>query len=100
MFKVKRESKAENSTEQGFKPGPARRAVLLAPKSETSDVLIRNLSLFNVETRMISELDVQQPLNPSPHFIIIDIENVDSIRKRMDGIKKWGEANKVRREVV
>lgn len=89
--------KVQNETFTGetFKPGPPRRAVLLTAPTESSHVLLRNLRQYNVESEMIGDLDDAGRPDPPPHFLVVDVENVASIRDRLYGIKKWGKGAKV-----
>lgn len=91
MVKVQNEA----PTGERFKPGPARRAILLTAPSESSDVLVRNLRQFNIATDLVEELDDAHRPDPTPHFLVVDVENVASIEDRLERIKKWGKDAKV-----
>lgn len=86
---------AGDTPEQYFRPGPPRRGVLYAPRKETSEVLVRNLRQFNIATEIISEHNVSDLLEPPPHFLIIDIDNVADMREKLSSIRSWGQAHKV-----
>ena len=91
MVKVQNEA----PTGKTFKPGPARRAILLTAPSESSNVLVRNLLQFNIATDMVEELDDARRCDPTPHFLVVDVENVASIEDRLARIKEWGKDAKV-----
>lgn len=94
MFKVKREPALNGEVGgegKGFPPGPERRAALLAPTSETGDVLQRNLELFNIRTRRVDAAEEVGEV----HFVVVDVDDVAGMRERVDELKKWGKAHKV-----
>lgn len=95
MVKVENEAPSEQ-----FKPGPSRRAVLMTAPTESSNVLARNLRQFNIQTEIVGELDADHQPVPAPDFLVVDVESVESIRDRLEGIKKWGKGAKVSDRVV
>jgi hypothetical protein len=96
MFKVTREAPAPTiSREPRFQPGPARKAVVFAPDTETTAVLIRNLQQFNVEPTRDGRLQLDELLDPPPHFVFIDIDKVEEFRDRLSSFAKQDEFSKV-----
>ncbi|KAJ9113617.1 hypothetical protein QFC22_005925 [Naganishia vaughanmartiniae] len=96
MFKVPREKTAPTPRkEPKFQPGAARKAIVFAPDIETTAVLMRNLQQFNVETSRDSRLQLDELLEPSPHFVIIDIDKVDEFKDRLGSFAKQGEFSKL-----
>lgn len=94
MFKVKREPTSNGDAGgegKGFPPGPERRAALLAPTSETGEVLVRNLELFNIRTRRV---DAAEDVGEA-HFVVVDVDDVAGMRERVEELKKWGKEHKV-----
>jgi hypothetical protein len=91
MFKSKREPALNGTASAAFPPGPERRAVLLAPESETGAVLRRNLELFNIRTRRV---DAGQEAGDA-QFVVVDVEDVGAMRGRVEELKQWGKTHKV-----
>jgi hypothetical protein len=91
MVKVENEA----ASDEAFKPGPSRRAVIVTSPTESSDVLARNLRHFNIETQIVGEMNDDDRPGPAPHFLVVDVESVASICDRLEGIKKWGKGAKV-----
>lgn len=97
MFKSKREptpttANGDALVSAGFVPGPERRAVLLAPESETGAVLRRNLELFNIRTRRV---DSVEGVEGGTQFVVVDVEDVSGMKGRVDELKSLGKAHKV-----
>ncbi|KAJ9096765.1 hypothetical protein QFC21_005035 [Naganishia friedmannii] len=97
MFKVTRERVAPTTIprEPRFQPGPPRRAVVFAPETETIAVLIRNLRYFNVEASRDNRLQLDELLEPPPHFVFIDIDKVEEFRDRLGSFARQSELSKL-----
>jgi hypothetical protein len=68
---------------------------VFAPDTETTAVLIRNLQQFNVEPTRDGRLQLDELLDPAPHFVFIDIDKVEEFRHRLSSFAKQGEFSKV-----
>ncbi|KAJ9105540.1 hypothetical protein QFC19_003522 [Naganishia cerealis] len=95
VVKVKREVDGSITKEPRFPAGSARTAIVFAPDTGTTDVLTRNLRQFNVEARRDGRLELNELLDPPPHFVFIDIENVEDSCDRLRSFAKQSEFSKL-----